>query len=129
MKRVISILFLLVYLDVGFGTTIDYHYCGGKLVDLKICGIGLKDGCPMKSMHASCCKHGVHFCNAGNHKSPTVATVPTAGTSLTIPVFLIDPYSFSIGTRGESNTDLFHLDKIHRPSNCPLFVSNMVFRI
>ena len=116
-------------MNVGFGASVDCHYCGGKLADLKICGIVVKSHCPMKSMHSGCCKNKVHFCKTDNHKTPADAVVMTPETSLKTPVFLIDSYVLSLVTIGQPIKDYFPPGYINRQLDCPLFISNRVFRI
>jgi hypothetical protein len=115
--------------NVGFGASIDCHYCAGKLVDLKICGVVVKSDCPMKSMHSNCCKDKVHLCKIDNHKAPTVAVVTAPETSLKPPVFLIDSYDPSLVTIDQPIKDYFPPGYINRQLDCPLFISNRVFRI
>jgi hypothetical protein len=115
--------------NVGFGASVDCHYCAGKLVDLKICGIVLKSSCPMKSMHSDCCKSKLHLCKTDNHKSPTVAVVTTIETSLKAPVYLIDSYYFSLVTLSQGDKSHLPPGESYRQLDCPLFVSNCVFRI
>jgi hypothetical protein len=129
MKRFISILFLIIYLSVGFGASVDCHYCAGKLADLKICGIVVKSDCPMKSMHSDCCKNKVHLCKTDNHKTPTVAVVTAPETSLKTPVFSIDSYDLSLVTVDRLFQNHFPPGHINRQLECPLFLSNRVFRI
>jgi hypothetical protein len=114
---------------VGFGASIDCHYCDGKLADLKICGIAVKTNCPMKSMHANCCENKVHFCKTDHHQTPTVATVATFETSLKVPVILVDLYNFSLSTIDRHSINHFRPGNTHWQQDCPLFISKRVFRI
>lgn len=129
LKKLISILFLAIYANVGFGASIDSHYCGGKLVELKICGITVKSDCPMKSLHAACCKNKVHFCKSDNHKAPTVAVVTSTETSLKAPFFSVKQYDFSLVVIANYNTNHFPSGDIYGQLGQPLFISNCVFRI
>ena len=121
---------LLIYANVAFTASIDYHYCVGKIVDLKICGIDVKTGCPMTSMHPGCCKHQVHYCNGDSHESPSIVPLVTPGTSLKSPVFvIIDSYNFAVALPGKNQTVYPDIGEMFRRPACPLFISNRVFRI
>jgi hypothetical protein len=129
MKRLISILFLIIYVNAGFGASVDYHYCAGKLVGLKVCGIALKSQCPMKSMQSGCCQDRLHLCRTDNHVSPIVAVVTPPETSFKIPVFLVDSYDLTPVTIDQPIKDYFPPGYTNRQLDCPLFISNRVFRI
>ena len=78
MKRLTTILFLLIYATTAFGITIDFHYCQGKMVKFSLLNISEKPGCCCKdkssrSMPADCCNDDVKVCKSDNHK--TVQTV------------------------------------------------------
>src|SRR4030095_5310469 len=128
-KQLISILFLLIYVNVAFGISVDCHYCGGKLANLKICGVSVKESCPMKSMPLDCCKEKSHYCKTDSHKTPAVANVTAPETSLKIPVFLIDSYNWSLVTAAQSVRNYLRSRDINQQADCPLFISNRVFRI
>jgi hypothetical protein len=132
LKKIISVLFLLTYLNVAFGSSIDCHYCCGKLVNIKIYGVSLaKHNCSHSSMSSDCCKDKIHYCKTDNHTSPAVVAITTPETSIKAPVFVIDSFDFlSLAASNEINNILYlrqsRTDKAHA---CSLFISNRVLRI
>ena len=130
MKQLISILFLLIYANVAFGISVDCHYCGGKLANLRICGVSVKESCPMKSMPSDCCKEKSHYCKTDSHTTlPVAANVTVPEPSLKIPVCLIHSYDPSLVTIDQPIRDYFPPGYIDQQLDCPLFISNRVFRI
>jgi len=69
MKKILSILMLVVYFIPAVGIDINMHYCNGKLIDIAInqktencsCGIDVEEGCCSKKQKApklkkECCE-------------------------------------------------------------------------
>ena len=59
MKKIISILLLVIYTAVLCGVTVNMHYCGGRLAsyNLSLSDSHPKCPCGSKSMKKDCCKN------------------------------------------------------------------------
>jgi hypothetical protein len=57
LKKVLSILFVLIYLIPTVGIPINAHYCGGKLKSISILKFTSKCSCGKKPMKKNCCKN------------------------------------------------------------------------
>lgn len=80
-KRLISILFLLIYATTAFGITIDFHYCQGKMVKSSLLNIRQMPDCCCQEeashpVPALCCNDDVRVCETDNHKTaqPAIST-------------------------------------------------------
>jgi hypothetical protein len=134
LKKSISILFFLTYLNVALGTSIDCQYCCGKLVNFKLSNISIskaKCGRFDISMRSGCCKNEIHYCKTDNHKSPVVLAIKAPETLIKTPVFLIN--SLNSFPFVEMNHVISILYLRQRRSDgepaCSLFISNRVLRI
>lgn len=54
MKKVLTIFIAIILLASGLQVTIDRHYCGGKLADIKISVTGKLASCGMDQSESSC---------------------------------------------------------------------------
>lgn len=54
MKKVLTILFMVILLASGMQVIIDRHYCGGKLADVKISVTGKLTSCGMEKSESNC---------------------------------------------------------------------------
>ena len=62
MKRIVTILFLVFYLMISFGLTINLHYCGGQLESVHFFGNMKTCCCGVEEMNNSCCENQtIHF--------------------------------------------------------------------
>lgn len=62
MKRISLIIITLIYVVMSSGVTLSYHYCMGRLADVKV--MGLADNC------MSCKKNSCASCGSEKHTSP-----------------------------------------------------------
>lgn len=81
MKRLIAILFLLIYANTAFGITIDFHYCQGKMVKFALLNVSAKPDCCCKkdassSMSKGCCNDDIKVSQSDSHKTAQSTTVP-----------------------------------------------------
>jgi hypothetical protein len=134
LKKSISILFLLTYLNVALGTTIDCHYCCGKLVNFKLSNISVskaKCGRSDMSMPSGCCKHEIHYCKTDNHTSPAILTITAPETLIKTPVFLINFLNFFPFVAMNHVIGILYLRQCKSDIEpaCSLFISNRVLRI
>lgn len=83
----------------------------------------------MKSMHSDCCKNKVHLCKSDSHKSPTAAVVTSTEISPKVPVYLIASINVSFATTAKYTRSHLRPGDTHLHLDCPLFISNRVFRI
>ncbi len=80
MKRVLSLLLMLLYVGSISGATFDMHYCGGSLQSVSFSGFGHTGCCcenkEMKNPE-SCCKDKVIVVKCGSeHNQIHSATIP-----------------------------------------------------
>jgi len=76
MKRFVTTLFLLHYINIVFGFGIECHYCNGNLVSKTLYGFG-EDFCKCTSgeMSLNCCQTITAFCKTDSHQSESI-TLP-----------------------------------------------------
>lgn len=131
MKKVLSISFLLVYINTAFGVGIDYHFCAGQLVDTKFAGFGdAHCACPVGSMPKGCCRNELHYCQADNHKIQAGATLLPYMISLKESVLFPDfIYPLATEAFAKENDISYNHCRFKYKSSCPLYILNNVFRI
>ena len=131
MKSILSILFLFVYISTALGVGIDYHFCGGQVVDASLAGFGHAHcDCPKGSMPKDCCRNELHFCQTDNHKIQDGAILLPPMSSLKEPVLFPD-FIYSLAAKGftqEIDINYNHCRYKYKSSS-PLFILNNVFRI
>ena len=131
MKKVLSILFLLVYINTALGIGIDFHFCQSKIVDVKLAGLSHAHcNCPVGSMPKDCCKNELHYCHTDNHKTQVDATRLTKMSTIKVPVLFPDYISSLVIADNTQKKDTFcnHYRFNYNPTN-PLFILNNIFRI
>ena len=131
MKKVLSILFLLVYINTALGIGIDFHFCQSKIVDVKLAGLSHAHcNCPVGSMPKDCCKNELHFCQTDNHKTQADATLLTKISIIKMPLLFPDYISSFVIADYTSQKDQFYnyYRFKYKPTN-QLFILNNVFRI
>jgi len=76
LKRFVTILFLLLYINIAFGVGIDCHFCNGELVSTTLYGFG-EDSCKCTcgEMSLNCCKTVTAFYKTDSHQSESI-TLP-----------------------------------------------------
>ena len=68
LKKLCSILFLLIYFNSTFATGIDFHYCNGKLSNVKLNMFG-SALCPhSQQAKMECCGNQTFYCKINDHK-------------------------------------------------------------
>lgn len=131
MKKILSILFLLVYINTAFGVGIDLHFCGGQMVDFKLAGFGQAHcSCPKGSMPTDCCKNELHFSQTDNHKVQADATIVAKVNFIQLPA-VFHNYLCPL-----EEADIVQINNVfynqcrfkYKPAH-PLFILNAVFRI
>lgn len=100
MKRVFTILTILLILTSGIQVSIDRHYCGGNLADVKIslsgkpgtCGMETREhNCPKQlSFDKKCCEDQINFYSVTSNYFPEYFKIshPTAGKDLQVTFML-----------------------------------------
>ena len=71
MKKIISILLLVIYSSSIFAISIDVHYCAGEFSETFLIGYGGANcGCDhSKSTHTDCCTDKIISSKTDNHKT------------------------------------------------------------
>ena len=72
MKKLISILLLIIYSSTSFGVTINFHYCGGKLSGLALSSFGGAVQCGRNHKEATdkdCCSNKTICAKTDRHKA------------------------------------------------------------
>ena len=131
MKKILSIVFLLVYINTAFGVGIDFHFCGGQIVDAKLAGFDKAHcSCPNGSMPKDCCKNELHFCQTDNHKTQADTILLKKISLIKVPVLFPDyicPLAVAEFTPPK-NIIYNHCRFKYKPT-CHLFILNNDFRI
>ena len=85
MKRAISIVLLLLYINVGFGFRIEY--CQGQIATKQLAEPKKQScECCTRVLSKECCKKGTHFCSTDSHKSqPDAIVVKNIETENLVP--------------------------------------------
>lgn len=81
MKRLIAILFLLIYTTTAFGITIDFHYCQGNMVKFALLNVSAKPDCCCQHdasgfMAKDCCNDVIKVSKTDSHKTGQSTTAP-----------------------------------------------------
>lgn len=130
-KSILSILFLFVYVSTALGIGIDYHFCGGKVVDAKLAGFSHAHcNCPKGSMPKDCCRNELHFYQTDNHKIQGGATLlPNMGFPKE-PVLFTD-FIYPLAKKGFTNKIDLSCNhyRCKYKSSSPVYILNNVFRI
>ena len=75
MKKVISILFLLLYMNAAFGTSVDCFYCGESLVKVKLHAFDKAER-KFASIETGCCKKETITCSTDQPILQSPTTLP-----------------------------------------------------
>ena len=114
MKRIISLIIMVLYLLPALGITVSSHYCGGRLADVSLFGSKPKMSCvcgvtaPKNNVHfkGKCCEQVVYSLKLDNQQ------IKQSALDLKIP----DP-----GVLGEKHSDfLFVRNQVIVPSESAL---------
>ena len=128
MKRLISILFIVVYATTAFATTYDFHFCHGKMVGSALLNISNQPKCccgdsdnPMKG----CCKDEIITCKADNHRTtPSIAISIPISPDFALPIFL----SFHLAPKSQVKSSRLY-QCISTQSSEPVYLLTRVIRI
>jgi hypothetical protein len=131
MRKLVSILLLIIYFDTALAVGIDIHFCRGQIADVKLVGFGHAHcDCPKGSMPKDCCKNGFRFCKTDNHKASAVAGVKVPETFIKTPVSLSDYTSpLPVINFEKDNSAIYNHCRFKYKPTYPLFILNNVFRI
>lgn len=131
MKKLISIIFTLIYFNTAFGVGVDIHYCGGNIADITIVGLGHAHcNCPAESMPPGCCKNVACFCKTDNHKIPAITAVGNVKYLVHTPIFFPDYISPMLSTNiSEPGAFAWNHSTINCDDPDDLFILYKVFRI
>lgn len=81
MRRLIAIILLLIYANVGLATSINLHFCNGHLSKVSLVNVKHHSSCccKTKSMTNDCCKDKILISKSDNHQSQISPFLPEAG--------------------------------------------------
>jgi hypothetical protein len=89
LKKILSIFLLLIYVNAAFGIGLACHYCGEKLVKVKLLGLGHETcKCTTGQMNRGCCQDKTFFCKTDQHKIQAITpalSFLTAGCMVPAP--------------------------------------------
>lgn len=100
MKKLISILFVLMILFSGLHVTIATHICGGELAAVKWSLSGQKAGCAMEdtklgnnaSFESDCCHDQLAAFNVDHDYTPSSFQIPVVSQQL-VPMFFLSVFN------------------------------------
>jgi hypothetical protein len=130
-RRLISILLLLIYTTISSGVAVGAHYCGGRLasVNLSLGDHHSKCPCGSKSMKKDCCKDKVVYLQfKAKQKAQHYNLVkynPPVKANFT--AFIAKPIFFNPVFNSNSKGEASHSPPFV-PANPP-YLMNRVFRI
>lgn len=130
MRRLFSILLLVVYTTLICGFTLNLHYCGGKLDSVAL-SLSEKHSCSCgsKTMKKNCCKNKTIHCKFNaEQKSQHFTLIYNSAIKYNLCTFSLFQNMF--------NSDFYLSNKIessHSPpflvSSNPSYIVNRVFRV
>lgn len=136
MKKLVSILFVIVILFSGLHLTIATHFCGGEIAAVKWSLSGEKAGCGMNdvksesaaSFESDCCHDQLAAFNLDHDYAPSTFQLPVVSQQL-VPQFLISVFTF---VQNFSPQQISYAS-VHQPGNLQpsdVYLSDIcVFRI
>ena len=133
MQKLISIFFLLNYLNAAMAVGIDVHYCGKHVAGVKLLGIGhIQSCCPAKRVTTGCCREEFYYCQTDIHKgnAPVVLTSYWESVKLQAPV-LVSAFFLPNNFFAYLESILIPVKEIRAPYShkWPLYALNEVYRI
>src|SRR4030095_8579156 len=129
MKKVGTIVLLLVYASTAFGTVLSFHYCRGRLADISILTFAGKKSCCCNpdSMPKDCCKDELVFKKADNYNIlQKYYIINTASFTPDLPPSAVIS-GITVQTDLYSVPDLFTV--LQRSSKELIYLLNRVLRI
>jgi hypothetical protein len=131
MPKLISIFLLLSYFNVAFGVGLDIHYCGNKIAEVRLVGLGrVHCHCPKKANCKDCCNEKIKLCQIDSQKvQPAVAfhtpiVIIKSRTFTSDLIYESNPYGLK-----EWNTFRYCHPKAKWRPLAPLYVLNEVYRL
>lgn len=128
MRRFIAILLLLIYVNVGFATAINFQFCKGHLSKVSLLNIKFHSSCCCKtnSVADDCCKDKILISKSDNHQSQISSILLEAGLKiLSNPVTVLQnetPYNLN-------QPNLFFYTKLRSPQIDNIFIAVRNLRI
>jgi hypothetical protein len=127
LKKILSIFLLLLYVNAAFGIGLDCHYCGEKLVKVKLHGFGHEAcKCTTGQMSQGCCHDKTIACKTDQHKllapattAPFLLTEYNAFFPLSVPIevwnlTVVPPFSYYYFKRNITSREILSLIHILR---------------
>ena len=93
MKKIFSILLLVLYTTSSFAITINVHYCGGKYSGLSLADFGGAVHCSCgqhDSSHTGCCSDKTICAKTDNHKTVQQYWVSPNFIDFALPLYFIN---------------------------------------
>jgi hypothetical protein len=129
MKKVLTILFLLLYSFSVFGIGLKEIYCCGKLKTVTV-GVTVteNDKCNKHHEHKACCQLKYHYLKVKDNHLATIATPIAVKSSIEVHSFdllLWQPFFYSVQLKPLVNGS--HAPPLH--NGIPIHIYNCVYRI
>lgn len=129
MRRIIAIILLLVYANVGFATAINFHFCKGHLSNVSLVSVKFHSSCCCKTnnMADGCCKDKILISKSDNHQSQISSLLPETGSKILFtPVIIIqDEFPYN----PQNLQKLFFYTKLRSPLIDDIFIAVCNLRI
>ena len=126
-KKLVTIFSLLIYANIAFGITIDYHYCNKSLAGVSLLNFGGHSGCDCdsKGVCKGCCKDKVRSLKADNHQATHSFTIANFSS------FYIEPNAEKSQSAGPVfyNNSTCIIGSLKRCCPVPIYLLDNVFRI
>ena len=120
MKKIISILLLVLYTSTSFAITINVHYCGGKYSGVSLANFGGAVHCSCGThncTHRGCCSNKTICAKTDNHKTVQQYWVNPNLSDFTVPVyFIIVPVTYPHAVSLKSHYSSSGFIRSHSPS-------------
>lgn len=95
MKKIITILFLMIYSSTAFAVTLDIHFCAGKFSEIILLNLGDKPQCGCdhsNPTHTDCCSDKIVLSKTDIHKTVQPYLIPEIFSSIVLSDYT-DPIS------------------------------------
>lgn len=136
MKRISLIIITLIYVVMSSGITLTYHYCMGRLADVKV--MALADRCMscQKKSYASyggdkqtspCCSDKSQLIKIKSDQNIDTHVVDLSPLSIELLPIILNEFRFL-----QVESALTHVEALDDPPNCihtPLFIHHCIFLI
>lgn len=136
MKKISLIIITLIYVLMASGVTVTYHYCMGRLADVKV--MGLADNCMSctknrctscgsKKQTFPCCTNKTKFIKIKSDQNISTHVVDLSPLSIELLPIILNEFRFL-----QVESVLTHVEALDDPPNCihtPLFIHHCIFLI